>query len=190
MTFDWLWVGLGNPGEDYERSRHNVGFMIMDALADRHKARVTRREHESLTGRMTVGGKKIMLCKPQTFMNDSGRALASLVRFYKIPSRQILLVYDDMDFDLGVIKLRAQGSAGTHNGVQSIIDALGTPDFPRLRIGIGPRPLSPQSKDYVLGKFSAQDLPLLKDILSRSVAALERVLDAGLEKAMNGVNAV
>lgn len=187
-TVDWLLVGLGNPGTQYQDTRHNVGFRVLEVLVERHKVALSKSEFDALTGKFKFKNQSLMLCLPQTFMNDSGRAVSGLARYYKIPIQKILVVYDDLDFDLGTLKLRAQGSGGTHNGMNSIISCLGLQIFPRLRVGIGPKPTAAEWKDFVLSKFRKDEKKLLSDVLIRGVVAVEQVCEVGIERGMNAVN--
>jgi len=182
-----LIVGLGNPGPRYADTRHNVGFMLLDRLARRHGIEVTRRQCTALTGLGTISGERVCLAKPQTFMNLSGEAVACLCRFFKIVPSDLLIVYDDRDLPLGRIRIRQRGSAGGHRGVESIIDRLGTSDFPRLRIGIG-RPQQMEAVQHVLTSFSTDEWPAIEGALDRAADAVEVALAEGLETAMNRYN--
>mgnify|MGYP005861711021 CR=1 FL=1 len=183
-----LVVGLGNPGARYANTRHNVGFMVVDRLARRCSAAVTKRQCSALVGLGNLGGTRVCLAKPQTYMNLSGDAVACLLRFYKIPTADLLVVYDDRDLPVGRIRLRERGSAGGHRGMESIIGRLGTSDFPRLRIGIG-RPAETEAVDHVLGSFTPEERPLMEEALDRAAEAVECVLKEGTVVAMNRFNA-
>lgn len=182
-----LIVGLGNPGSRYANTRHNVGFMVLDRLAQRARTTIARRQCSALVATTEVGGERVCLAKPQTYMNLSGEAVACLLRFYKASPRDLLVVYDDRDLPLGKIRLRERGGAGSHRGMESIIAALGTDDFPRLRVGIG-RPPGVDAVAHVLGSFSAEERPIAEDALSRAVEAIEVALREGLPAAMNRFN--
>ncbi|MDF1811462.1 MAG: aminoacyl-tRNA hydrolase [Verrucomicrobiales bacterium] len=181
-----LVVGLGNPGVEYEHTRHNVGFDCLDLLASdlgldwekdkKSKALVARR------------GSDIILVKPQTFMNLSGRSVARLTGFYKIPKDGVLIVYDDVDTDPGKIKFKPKGSAGGHNGIKSIIECLGTDEFPRLKIGIGGSGGKGQMVGHVLGKFSEQEQPVIDESLQRAKESIKFAVEHGLHAAMNEFN--
>lgn len=178
----WLVAGLGNPGKRYSFTRHNVGFMAADALAQ--ELRVTfSRKFDSEVAQTKAGGEKVVIAKPLSYMNRSGEPLIQLLNFFKIESQKFLVVYDDFNLDLGVLRLRLRGSAGGHNGVQSIIDILGSHDFPRLRIGIG----KPQGEtaDFVLTPFAKAEKPLIQESISRSVNIVSAVLRDGLEKTVS-----
>ncbi len=182
-----LVVGLGNPGAKYANTRHNVGFMVVDRLARRVGIGLTKRQCNALTALGTISGQRVCLAKPQTYMNLSGDAVACLARFFKVSPADLLVVYDDRDLPLGRVRLREKGSAGGQRGMESIIAALGTSDFPRLRIGIG-RPAEVDAVDHVLGSFSAEERPLIEAALDRAVEAVEGVLSEGVDWAMNSFN--
>lgn len=184
----YLLAGLGNPGREYRDSRHNAGFMVMDHLAADLDIKITRVQNKALVGTGMVGDTKVVLAKPQTYMNLSGEAVAGLVRFYKIPIDHLLIIHDDIDLPFGVIRLRPDGGSGGQKGVQSIIDHLGTQDFPRLRFGIGRPPGSKSSAAYVLKTFSPEEQKELVFLLDQAAAALRLYLSEGLEAAMNRYN--
>ncbi len=183
-----LVVGLGNPGSRYANTRHNVGFMVLDRLARRCNVDINKKQCNALTGLGTMAGHRVCLAKPQTYMNLSGEAVSCLARFYKVSPKDMLVIYDDRDLPVGRIRLREKGSAGGHRGLQSIIGMLGTSDIPRLRIGIG-RPEEMEAVDHVLGRFSAEERPLIEEALERSLEAVEVALAEGMEAAMNKFNA-
>jgi PTH1 family peptidyl-tRNA hydrolase len=183
-----LIVGLGNPGETYRDTRHNVGFMVLDELAKRLKA--TFREEKRWSGLLAKfdGGH---LLKPLTFMNDSGRSVQAVGHFFKAPAARTLIVYDDVDLPLGRLRFRGNGSAAGHNGLRSLISHLGTQDFPRLKVGIAPqegRPTGERMVGHVLGKFRPDEQPTLQDIIQRAADAVSMTLQRGLEQAMNVFN--
>lgn len=185
-----LIVGLGNPGQKYEATRHNVGFMAVDALARKLGASFGASKYRGEVAEIRHSAHdKVFLLKPQTFMNLSGESAAPLASFYKIAPADILAVYDDLDLPPGRLRLAAKGGAGGHNGVKSLIQCLGTQDFPRLKIGIG-RPLHPGHEvvDYVLQKFPKEERERIEKTLSICVEALEAFLADGIEKAMNAYN--
>jgi peptidyl-tRNA hydrolase, PTH1 family len=194
LVIPQLIVGLGNPGSKYDRTRHNIGFDAVDALAKVWQISLTEnRKFHGIWGE-GVGPKsqKVRLLKPTTYMNASGQAIAALANWYKLPPESVLVIYDDMDLPLGKIRLRLSGSAGGHNGMKSAIAHLGTQNFPRLRIGIGsPKDLSKEEKDaisHVLGKFSAAEAKVLGEVLQLVVDSVELGLKQGLEKAMSLYN--
>lgn len=193
-------AGLGNPGPQYEVTRHNVGFLVVDALADAHGLRFGPRKFEAETARGRVAGEEVLLAKPQTYMNLSGRSLAPLVAFYKVAPEDLLVVHDDLDLELGRIQVRERGGDGGHNGLKSIVAELGTREFRRLRLGIGrPRPpegapaasaAAPRGQvvDHVLSAFDQDEIPALERVIARAVEAIESVLRDGIAQAMNRYN--
>lgn len=183
-----LIVGLGNPGKEYERTRHNVGFAVVDEFARRHGIALTKREHQAIVGDGRVSETRVFLMKPQTFMNLSGQSVASLLRLKPLALTELLVVTDDIALPLGKLRLRAEGSAGGHNGLKSLIAHLHGQGFPRLRFGVGaPRDPSAQI-DFVLGQFGKREQAEVDETLERAVAALETWLTDGIERAMNGFN--
>ncbi|GEA18076.1 peptidyl-tRNA hydrolase [Moorella sp. E306M] len=182
-------VGLGNPGLSYEATRHNAGFMVLDLLADELGIDFNSSQHQALIGRGMVGERRVLLVKPQTYMNNSGRAVAPLARWYGIAPAEMVIVHDDLDLAPGRMRIRPAGSSGGHRGLQSIINALGTTAVPRLKIGIG-RPQEGQNVvDYVLQPFSEEDWALVSPVLLKAARALRFLLEGGeLEEAMNRFN--
>ncbi len=186
----FLIVGLGNPGREYAATRHNAGFMVVDALARHWGTDFGRAKHQVLLAEATHGPRRVLLAKPQTFMNLSGRAVAPLVRFYRLPLDHLLVVYDDMDLPFGTLRLRPQGGHGGHKGMKSIIEALGgRRDFPRLRVGIGRPPGRMDPAAYVLRPFSPEERAEWPWIVDRAVQGLLLWLEQGLPAAMNFLNA-
>lgn len=177
-------VGLGNPGRDYAETRHNVGFMVLERLARRYGATW---KMEKFHRAEVAAGPGVLLVKPQTFMNASGESAGSLMRYFKFAPEQVLVVYDDISFPVGTMRLRAGGSAGGHNGMKSIIAHLGTERFPRLRIGIGV-PGQKNMVGHVLGKFAPEEQPMLEEALSKAEAAAAMVLSQGFQAAANQFN--
>ena len=185
----WILVFLGNPGQKYAGSRHNVGFMTAEVLEKRLGIRIDRLRFKALTAQATLGNEKVLLMKPQTYMNLSGDAVQPAAAFYKVPSERVLVVSDDVSLPTGKLRIRASGSAGGHNGLKSIIARLGTEDFPRLKIGVG----SPPNKefemvDWVLSGFHGQDAKDIAAATDRAADALESILSEGIERAMNRFN--
>jgi PTH1 family peptidyl-tRNA hydrolase len=180
-------AGLGNPGGRYARSRHNVGFMIADRFAQAHEMRFLRRRFNAEVAEGEVAGKRVMVIKPQTFMNSSGDAVGKFFSFYKVAPQDLLVVYDDLDLPLGKLRLRPRGSAGGHHGMESIIARIGTSDFPRLRVGIG-RPDPDADIDHVLGEFEGLELRVMNETLARAAQAIDVWLADGIAKAMNEFN--
>lgn len=182
-------VGLGNPGRKYENTKHNVGFMTVDRLAERQGATFKSNPFQAEVADFFANGEKILLVKPQTFMNESGRAVGPLMTYFGIEKEELVVVYDDLDLALGKLRLRQKGSAGGHNGMKSIISHLGHQEFDRIKIGIG----RPQPKmtvvNHVLSGFDKEELPLLEDSLQRAVAACEFIVETGdFTGAMNRFN--
>lgn len=182
-----LIAGLGNPGARYARSRHNVGFIIVDRLARSHDLQFSRKRFNAEIAEGQVGGRRVILAKPQTFMNASGDAVGKLYAFYKIAPSDLLVVYDDLDLPLGKLRLRADGSSGGHHGMESIIARIGTSDFPRLRVGIG-RPNPDADIDHVLGSFEPEERAVMEETWTRAVDAIDVWLTAGIARAMNEFN--
>ncbi len=188
MTDWYLIVGLGNPGSEYEDTRHNVGFRVADELARRYGLSFGKKERKALAATGTIRNRKVVLAKPQTYMNLSGEAVRSLVDFYKIEMPRILIICDDLDLPLGTVRLRQSGSAGGQNGVKSVIQHLGTQDFNRLRFGISRPPGKMAAKDYVLGAFKGDEAILAAQVIDRAADATETWLTDGIELAMTRHN--
>ena len=181
---DWLVVGLGNPGEEYRQTPHNLGFLTVERLSEDAGVRVTRPEENALVGSGQIGGKQALLAKPLSFVNRSGGPVKRLLRRYRLGSHQLLVVYDELDLAWGRLRLKQKGSAAGHNGMQSIIDALGTSEFPRLRIGIHPgHPVSNGAR-YVLRPFTRDEIEEVGEIVGRAAEVVRHALAEGTEKAM------
>lgn len=187
-TSIYLVVGLGNPGREYRDSRHNVGFKVIDQLADQLSVRMSRVQSKSIVGDHNIDGIKLVLVKPQTYMNLSGQAIASLVRFYKIPLECVLVVHDDIDLPFGTLRLRPGGGSAGQKGVQSIIEQLGTDQFPRLRVGVSRPPGQKQGANYVLQDFSSAEREELAVILKEAAEAVMVFIHNGIDQAMNQFN--
>ena len=186
---EWLVVGLGNPGEKYENTRHNVGFLTVDQLADRANVPVQKLKHRALTNTAEVGGVLVLLMKPVTYMNLSGEAVGEAARFYKLPPERVLVISDDVSLPIGRLRVRRGGSAGGHNGLKSIIQHLGTDQFPRLRLGVGEKPHPDYDlADWVLGKFAGEDKKAMEAAVQRAADAVECLIQDGPDKAMNRFN--
>lgn len=177
-------VGLGNPGKQYDRTRHNVGFCCVQTLAQRLGAKILRAKFESLTCLTQAGERRVLLMLPQTFMNLSGKAVAQAASFYKLPPERVIVVFDDIDLPVGRIRVRGKGSAGGHNGMKSIIASLGTQEFPRVKIGVGAKP-NPEYDlaNWVLSKFSVSEQKLLAPAMDRAADAVLAILENGVEAA-------
>lgn len=184
----YLIAGLGNPGKEYHRNRHNIGFMLVSRLAKQLNVAFSRVQSRALVTDTNYQGNKVILAKPQTYMNLSGQAIASLVRFYKIELIHLLVVYDDVDLPFGRIRIRPSGGSGGQKGMQSIINQLGTQDFPRMRLGIGRPPGSQGASSYVLRDFSGEDAEFLPSVLDRGVQAVLTFISEDLPSAMNQYN--
>ncbi|MBR4681703.1 MAG: aminoacyl-tRNA hydrolase [Elusimicrobiaceae bacterium] len=183
-----LLVGLGNPGTEYARTRHNVGFRILDAAANKWGAEWKPWQKLGEYAKVSVGGADVFLLKPLTYMNESGRAVSSLARFYKITPQNCVICFDEAALPVGQLRLRKSGSSGGQKGMKSVIEQLGTQDIPRLRLGIGPKPEKMDLVNFVLGKFSREEEDILARTLTRAVSALETYLSHGIEKAMDRFN--
>ncbi|MEW6381142.1 MAG: aminoacyl-tRNA hydrolase [bacterium] len=183
-----LIVGLGNPGSRYRRTRHNIGFQSVDALASAYQIQLSHTDSVSQWGRGTIRGKEVLLVKPQTYMNLSGKAVLTFLSYYHLTYQDLLVIHDDMDLPLGRIRIRGQGRSGGHRGIESIIQCLGTSQFPRLRIGIG-RPCGQQEpKEYVLKEFSEEEQTIVAKVIETTVQCVEVILDEGILTAMNRFN--
>ena len=183
-----LIVGLGNPGREYAQTRHNIGFQVVSRLAEKHRLDFSRVQSEAIVASGRVGGVRVVLAKPQTWMNDSGRAVGPLVRFYKVEPARLLIVYDDLDRPSGSLRLRSEGGHGGHNGMRSIIERLGTQEFARLRIGIGRPPGRMDPAAYVLQAFTGRELEMVSDVLSQAEDAALAFVRDGIDAAMNRFN--
>lgn len=185
---NYLIVGLGNPGREYQHTRHNIGFMVADRLVARLGEKFSRLEMRALVTKANHQGARLIVAKPQTFMNNSGNAVSALARYYKVPLTNLMVAYDDVDLPLGVLRLRPAGGSAGQKGMQSIIERLGTDQFPRLRVGIGRPPGRMDAASYVLQDFHRTEAAWLPEILDRAVDAVLLFVNEGLEKAMNRYN--
>ena len=185
----WLIVGLGNPGKEYERSRHNCGFRAMDCLAQKLGVKVDKLKFQGLYNQTNYNGVKLFLLKPQTYMNLSGRSVLQLSAFFKIPPQNIIVMFDDISLEPGRLRVRANGSAGGHNGIKSIIQELGSQDFPRVKIGVGAKP-NPEFDlaDWVLSTFSAKEEKDLRFALENAADAALSIIDSGVPETANKYN--
>lgn len=180
-------AGLGNPGRKYENTRHNLGFITVDKIAEDNDISVKKIKFKSLVGEGVIGNDKVILMKPQTFMNNSGEALREIVNFYKVPPENLIVIYDDFDIPIGSIRVRKFGSAGTHNGMRSVIRLLGFDNFPRIRIGIDST-IKNDLIDFVTGGFRKEEVPLLEEAVTNGAAAAETIVTKGIDLAMNRYN--
>jgi peptidyl-tRNA hydrolase, PTH1 family len=183
-----LIVGLGNPGKKYERTRHNLGFMVLDRLAEKHGVEVAKERDQALVGEWHRGREKILLVKPQTFMNLSGQALTRLVRYHPLEQEDLVVIHDDLDLPFGRLRIRQQGSAGGNRGMLSVLEALGDRLFVRLRIGIGRPPPGVDPADFVLRTFTPEERARVAEIVARAADATEAILDLGARAAMEKFN--
>lgn len=183
-SVNWIVVGLGNPGTKYDNTRHNVGFRTVDLVAEELGVKVNRSRFKALTGTGTVAGQKVLFLKPQTFMNASGLSVEPAAAFYKVPPERILVIFDDISLPVGKIRIRADGSAGGHNGLKSLISSLGSQAFPRIKVGVGAKPHPDYDlADWVLSKFSAKEEKDLAPAVKNAAAAVEDIIRSGTEKA-------
>ena len=187
---EWLIVGLGNPGDKYAKTRHNMGFLTLDLLAEQEKVKIDRIKFKGLTAQATVGGARCLLLKPQTYMNLSGEAVREAAQFYKIPADHVLVISDDVSLPVGKIRVRPGGSAGGHNGLKNIIAHLGTDQFPRVKIGVASPGQEGDMIDWVIGEPSQADKKVLVESFKRAVGAVECIIenDGDCQKAMNRFN--
>ena len=185
----YIIAGLGNPTSKYEGTRHNVGFDAIDILAKKYNIKVDSAKHKALCGSGAIGGEKVLLMKPQTFMNLSGEAVAEAVRFYKInPEDELIIIFDDISLEPGRLRLRRKGSAGGHNGIKSIISHIGTEGFKRIKVGVGAKPEGWDLADYVLGRFDKSERKLVDEALLKAAEAVEIIAEGDFDKAMNKFN--
>ncbi|MDO4860645.1 MAG: aminoacyl-tRNA hydrolase [Bacillota bacterium] len=180
-------TGLGNPGRKYENTRHNLGFITVDRLAEEHGISVTKSKHKALIGEGRISGQKVLLVKPQTFMNLSGEAVRAVMDYYKEPVENLLVIYDDADIPAGAVRIRKKGGAGTHNGMRSVVSCLGDDGFARIRIGIGTQD-DRDIVDHVLGGFTREETDVMREAVLTAVSAVECMLSKGIDIAMNEYN--
>lgn len=186
---EWLVVGLGNPGREYENTRHNAGFLTMDVLAEKLGCKIDRLKFKSLCGDAMIGEKRVLLMKPTTFMNNSGEAVREAMSFYKIPIQRVLVIFDDISLDVGRLRIRRQGSDGGHNGIKSILYLTGQDAFPRIKVGVGKKPRPDYDlAAWVLGRFPKELTETLDDVFERAATAAMMIVEGNIEKAMNQFN--
>ena len=183
-----LIVGLGNPGAEYIATRHNIGFKAIDSLADTYRIPIQRNKFKALIGEGTIGDEKVILMKPQTYMYLSGEAIRQCMDWNKLTKEDIIIIYDDVALDVGQLRLRKTGSAGGHNGIKSIIAHLGSQDFMRIKVGVGEKPAGWDLANYVLGKFTPEEIKIMSERLKDIEKAVEIMLQQGIEQAMNQYN--
>ncbi len=185
----YMIVGLGNPTKDYKGTRHNVGFDAIDAIGEKYKINVDTKKHKGIYGSGYVEGYKVALIKPQTYMNLSGESVREFIDYYKTdPETELIVIYDDIDLEVGQLRIRKKGSAGGHNGIKNIISHLGTQNFNRIKVGVGEKPRGMDLADYVLGHFSKLDRVMVEEALTNTVAAVELIITKDVEAAMNVYN--
>ncbi len=185
----WLIVGLGNPGKEYEKTRHNCGFRAIDLLADQLRCKIDKAKFQGLYGKTDYNGKKLFLLKPLTYMNLSGKSIVQLSAYFQIPPQRIIVLFDDISLVPGRLRIRSDGSAGGHNGIKSIINELGSQDFPRVKIGVGEKPNAQQDlADWVLSNFSASEEKALASALERAGQAALCIIDFGVQESANRYN--
>lgn len=186
----YIIAGLGNPGRKYAGTRHNAGFDVVDRLADSYRIRVREKKHHALCGQGMIGGEKVLLVKPQTYMNNSGDSIAEIIQYYKEdPAARLIVVYDDISLEPGRIRVRKKGSAGGHNGIKSIISRVGTQEFVRVRIGVGEKPEGWDLADYVLGHMDRRERAAVEEAFAEAKEAIELIVQGRVDKAMNDYNA-
>ena len=184
----YIIAGLGNPGKQYEHTRHNVGFDTLDKLAEKYHIPIDTQKHKAVCGSGYIEGQKVILVKPQTYMNLSGESLAEIYNFYKVDTSNIVVIYDDIDLDVGKLRIRKKGSAGTHNGMRSIVKCLGSGDFPRVRVGVS-KPMKGQDlADFVLSRFRKEEQADLEIGLEKAYKAVEAMIKENVDIAMNKYN--
>lgn len=185
----WMLVCLGNPGDQYDNTRHNVGFMVADQLGERYRLPIQKLKFKALTNVFTISGEKVLVMKPVTYMNLSGEAVGEAARFYKLPPERVLVITDDVSLPVGKLRIRKGGSAGGHNGLKSIIQHLGTDQFPRIKVGVGQKPHPDYDMaDWVLSKFAGEDLKTITEAIRKAADAVECLIQEGPDKAMNRFN--
>ncbi len=181
-------AGLGNPGDKFHGTRHNIGFYVLDRLAEEQGIPIYKKRHKAILGEGRIGTERVLLVKPQTYMNLSGQSLLDIRNFYRLENDRFIVVYDDIDLDAGILRIRPNGSAGTHNGMRSIIFQLGTEDFPRVRVGIGRPPEGWDLADYVLSRFREEEIQPVKDACDRAVKGIMQIVTQGVTDAMSRFN--
>ena len=184
----YIIAGLGNPTKEYDKTRHNVGFEVIDVLAERYGIDVSERKHRAFCGKGVVEGQKILLVKPQTFMNLSGESLRAVLDYYKTLPEELIVIYDDISLEPGQLRIRMKGSAGVHTGIKNIFALLGTQEFPRIKVGVGEKPPRMDLKDYVLSRFSKGEKELMEQAFQEAALAAVMMITEGADRAMNHFN--
>ena len=184
----FLIVGLGNPEPEYCFTRHNLGFDVLNKISEKYSVKINKSGFKSIYGTGTIENEKVILCKPQTYMNLSGEAIIKFIRFYKINLSKVIIIYDDIDLNVGDVKIRKKGGAGTHNGMKSVIENLGTTEFPHVRIGTG-KPIEKQNLiEYVISKLPKEEYESLKDAIDTGAEAVSQIIKNGIDNSMNNIN--
>lgn len=184
----YLIVGLGNPEGEYSNTRHNMGFDVVNKLAQKYEIDLSRKQYEGIYGIGRIKNEKVILLKPQTYMNESGKSIREYIKYYKIELEKIIVVYDDMDLEKGTIRIRKQGTAGSHNGMKSVVQNIGTKDFNRVRVGIGRPEKAKEIINYVLEKIPKEERKILDEGIEKAAIGVEEILEKGIDKAMNELN--
>lgn len=184
----YIIVGLGNPTAQYAGTKHNIGFDVITHLADTYNISLDIKKHKALCGKGMIEGQKVILAQPQTYMNLSGESVRELMDFYKVADDELIIIYDDISLDLGQLRIRKKGSAGGHNGIKSIIQHLGTQEFPRIKVGVGAKPQGWDLADYVLSRFAREEEETVRESLKQASAACKCILLDGMDAAMNQYN--
>ena len=184
----YIIIGLGNPTRKYQATRHNIGWDGITRISDEYNIPLNVKKHKALCGMGFIGGERVVLAQPQTYMNLSGESVRELSDYYKVTPENIIIIYDDINLDVGQLRIRKNGSAGGHNGIKSIIQHLGTQEFPRIRIGIGEKPNNWDLADYVLSRFGSNEQEIIREALKDTADACQMIISSGIEKAMNQYN--
>lgn len=187
-VYMFIIVGLGNPGNKYSFTKHNIGFITAEYFAEQHNINISKTKYKALYGEGTIGGEKVIIAKPQTYMNLSGESVIELLNWYKVPISNLIVIYDDIDIDIGKLRIRPKGSAGTHNGMRSIIYHTRSEDFPRIRIGIGKPPSYMDLADYVISRFTDEEVSPMREAVMKASKAIEQIIKSGVDSAMNKFN--
>lgn len=184
----YIVAGLGNPTREYEGTRHNIGFLIIDEIAKKNNISLDGKKHKAVYGKGMIEGHKVILAKPQTYMNLSGESIKAMADFYKLDEDKIIIIYDDVSLDVGQLRIRKKGSAGGHNGIKSIITHLGTQQFNRIKVGVGEKPRGYDLADYVLGRFTKEEIPVIEEAAASAAEAVKVMILQDVDAAMNLYN--
>jgi len=188
-TVEYIVAGLGNPGREYEKTRHNAGFLAVDKMCEKHSFKVDRLKFKSLCGDAMISGKRVLFIKPSTYMNNSGEAIRDAMQFYKVPIENVLIIFDDILLDVGKMRVKRKGTDGGHNGIKSIIYLTGRDDFPRIKIGVGQKPHPEYNlADWVLSSFGKDDFKLLDEVFDKTCEAVRLIIEGRISEAMNKYN--